>query len=197
MDASGEFSIFDWLAFENTLSVQWVNNSINWVKYGRIWSPENVGVRATAGLDNRVHGFIGLKSGPFGRIDYSLFYQFLWNYLLTDSWNFEDDLRVPEIPVHMAGFTVSLVWNAGSPSREGSLLLSGHYEGLRFADPSNLLQMKPYFRLNATVNQRVGKHFSLFLALRNILNVSYESFVEYPMPGITLSVGGSLRLGTD
>jgi outer membrane receptor protein involved in Fe transport len=53
--------------------------------------------------------------------------------------------------------------------------------------------MKPYFRLNLTVNQQAGENFSFFAVLRNILNAQYESFIEYPMPGISLVIGGRLR----
>jgi vitamin B12 transporter len=53
----------------------------------------------------------------------------------------------------------------------------------------------PHFLLNATVNQKMGKYFSTFGTLRNILNESYESFYDYPMPGITLTLG--MRINFD
>jgi outer membrane receptor protein involved in Fe transport len=39
------------------------------------------------------------------------------------------------------------------------------------------------------VNQQINKNISAFAAARNILNTSYESFNDYPMPGITVTIG--------
>jgi len=49
--------------------------------------------------------------------------------------------------------------------------------------------MKPIFLLNAAINQKIGKNITLFGVLRNILNKSYQSFEDYPMPGITMTIG--------
>jgi outer membrane cobalamin receptor len=48
--------------------------------------------------------------------------------------------------------------------------------------------------LNTTVNQEITKNLSIFGALRNILDESYESFYRYPMPGITLTLGLRAKL---
>jgi vitamin B12 transporter len=74
-------------------------------------------------------------------------------------------------------------------SKAGSLLISGHYESLRFANTSNITKLDPYFLLNVTVNQQIGKNLTVFAVGRNLLNASYESLDEYPMPGITVTLG--------
>jgi outer membrane receptor protein involved in Fe transport len=40
-----------------------------------------------------------------------------------------------------------------------------------------------------TVNQDLGKNFTAFASLRNILNAHYESFAGYYLPGISLTLG--------
>jgi outer membrane cobalamin receptor len=44
------------------------------------------------------------------------------------------------------------------------------------------------------VNQAIGKRFTVFGSLRNILNAHYESFAGYYMPGITLTLEGRLKV---
>ncbi|MDR3336216.1 MAG: TonB-dependent receptor, partial [Treponema sp.] len=72
---------------------------------------------------------------------------------------------------------------------EGSLIVSGHYETLRFADTANLIELDPYFLLNINVNQALTENLAAFLAVHNALNTSYESFNDYPMPGLTITLG--------
>jgi outer membrane receptor protein involved in Fe transport len=108
---------------------------------------------------------------------------------MDDTTGFAGNLRIPYMPQHVLDFSAELPWNTGSPEREGSLSISGRYEGRRFADTGNLIKLDPYVLLHITVNQRIGKTISAFGSLRNILNARYVSFAEYPMPGITFTLG--------
>ena len=85
--------------------------------------------------------------------------------------------------MHTIGASLDVPWESGS------VIISGHYESLRYEDRANLTQLKPIFLLNAAINQKIGKNLTVFGALRNILNKSYESFSGYYMSGITLTVG--------
>ena len=87
-----------------------------------------------------------------------------------------------------AAMRVSASWGSGS------LLISAHYESLRYDDRANLTVLEPYFLLNATVNQHLTKNLTMFASLRNILDESYESFYRYTMPGITLTLGLRAKL---
>ena len=85
--------------------------------------------------------------------------------------------------MHTIGGSLDISWG------KGSLLISGHYESTRYDDRANVTELEPHFLLNAAVNQELGKNFIVFATLRNILNTAYESFYDYPMPGITLTIG--------
>jgi len=76
----------------------------------------------------------------------------------------------------------------------GSVLFSGHYESVRYGDRANLTMLSPYFLLNAVYNQEINSSLTAFAALRNILNSSYESFYDYPMPGISMTLGMRVKL---
>jgi outer membrane cobalamin receptor len=58
----------------------------------------------------------------------------------------------------------------------------------------NEMPMDPHMTINATVNQDIGKHFTAFASLRNIANSHYESFAGYYMPGISLTLGGKMKV---
>jgi len=87
------------------------------------------------------------------------------------------------MPMHTIGAFLEVPWNSGS------FIISAHFESLRYVDRANISILKPHFLLNMTFNQKLGKNISIFSALRNILNQSYESFDNYPMPGISLTLG--------
>jgi outer membrane cobalamin receptor len=87
------------------------------------------------------------------------------------------------MPTHIIGGKIDLAW------KTGSLLVSAHYETTRYADTLNEMPLDPYCIVHATVNQNIGKAWTVFASLRNIANAHYESFAGYYMPGISLTAG--------
>jgi vitamin B12 transporter len=170
--------------FESTFFTHWLKDSIHWYPgAGGIWRPENVGEAMFFGLDTKLRFEIPVSLGQVKKIIPSVSYQCLLSYLLSFGYDFVDNKRIPYSPVHTIGGSLEIPWGSGS------VLISGHYESLRYSDRPNITQLKPHFLLNATVNQKIGKYLTAFGVLRNILNESYESFIDYPMPGITLTLG--------
>jgi vitamin B12 transporter len=174
----------DRLNFETTFFTQWTEDSIHWANSGgNVWKPENVGEAMYFGNDTKVKLVIPLSKGPFQSVSLSVSYQYLLSYLLSYGYNWASDKRIPYMPAHTIGASLDIPW------KTGSFLLSGHYETLRYAERSNITVLDPYFLLNLNVNQMINDNLLAFLALRNILNTSYESFDAYPMPGITMTLG--------
>jgi vitamin B12 transporter len=79
--------------------------------------------------------------------------------------------------------------------KTGSLLVSAHWESLRYADTLNRMPLEPYCLLNLTLNQELSRSVTIFILARNALNWLYTSFAEYPMPGFTISCGLRVRVG--
>jgi outer membrane cobalamin receptor len=75
----------------------------------------------------------------------------------------------------------------------GSLLLSAHYESVRYYSATNIIELAPYLLLNLTINQNLGKRVTVFTALRNMLNQSYESYNRYPMPPFNITTGVRIK----
>ena len=183
-DLGVEWRITKKINLESVFFTQWLKDSIHWYPgTNGIWRPENVGEAMFFGLDNKLRFEIPVNLGTIKKIIPSVSYQYLLSYLLSFGYGFADNKRIPYSPAHTIGGSLDIPWGSGS------VIIDGHYEGLRYDDRSNLTKLKPYFLLNAAVNQKIGKNLTVFGVLRNILNESYQSFNDYPMPGITLTIG--------
>jgi vitamin B12 transporter len=187
-DLGAAFRPKKWVTLEGTGFAQWTRDSIHWSSQGGIWRPENVGEAVFFGADAKVRFEIPLPFGPFEKIIPSLSYQYLISYLLSYGYTWTSDKRIPYMPLHTIGASLDIPWKAGSLG-PGSLLISGHYEGLRYANTANSTELDPYFLLTVNLNQKLGRYLTAFGIVRNALNKYYESFDNYPMPGLTITVG--------
>jgi len=188
-DIGAAWSFKKLLTLESTFFTQWMKDSIHWYSgSGGVWRPENVGEAIFFGLDSSIRFNIPVSKGPIKQISPALTYKYLRSYLLSFGYGFASDKRIPYNPEHTIGGALDVSWIAGSLG-SGALLVSGHFESLRYDDRANLVKLKPHFLLNVTVNQEITRSLTAFASLRNILNTSYESFFAYPMPGITVTLG--------
>ena len=174
--------------WENVFFAQWTQNSVHWFETAGTWRPENVGAAAFLGLSSSTRFEMPVSLGPVERIVASVSYHYLRSHLMAFGFTFADDRRIPYTPMHTVGFSLDFPWETGSFG------ISGHFEGTRYADRANLIALEPYFLLNASYSQRIGRNLTFFGSLRNILNQSYESFAGHPMPGISLTLGLRLNL---
>jgi vitamin B12 transporter len=188
-DLGASWRITRSLRFENVLFTQWIKDSIHWFSGSSgVWRPENVGEAVLFGLESKVFLEVPVSKGPFKKITAFFSYQYILSYLLSYGYTFDSGKRIPYNPEHTIFGSLELSWNSGS------LSVNGRYESMRYHDTANLISLKPVFLLNAGVNQNLGNNLVVFAALRNILNTSYESFYDYPMPGITLTLGLRVNL---
>ncbi|MDR3172440.1 MAG: TonB-dependent receptor [Treponema sp.] len=192
-DLVGEFAVTEKFSASTTVYAQWTTDSIHWVKQGSHWSPENVGTGCFIGVDLRPVLTLPVSFWIFDKLKLGLSYQYQLSWLLNDDLDFSDALRIPYMPMHIAGGSVDVSWKSRT-SKAGSLLVSAHWESLRYADTLNRMELEPYCLVNITVNQRIGKKFTAFMVLRNVLNQLYTSFAEYPMPGVSLTLGGRVNI---
>ena len=178
----------EFIFLESVAFVQWMKDSIHWFSDSGVWRPENVGEAVFFGLDERISFNIPVSLGPVTQISPSFGYKYLRSYLLSFGYTFASDRRIPYNPLLTIGASVDIAWITRSKNG-GSLNISAHYESQRYEDRANLTELDPYLLLNATLNQVINEHLTVFSSLRNILNTSYESFYRYPMPGINLTMG--------
>jgi vitamin B12 transporter len=187
-DLGAEFRYRETLTLESAVFAQYTNDSIHWHKApGGFWEPENIGEAAFFGADARLKMVFPVSWGPVSKISPALSYQYLLSYLLSYGYSWKDEKRIPYQPMHTAGASVDISWGSGS------LLLSAHYESVRYYSTTNIIELAPYLLLNLNINQNLGKRLTVFTALRNLLNQSYESYNRYPMPAFSLTTGIRIR----
>jgi vitamin B12 transporter len=164
-DLTGELALNDCFAMNATVYAQWTTDSIHWVKQGPRWRPENIGTAFFVGLDWRPEITIPVGLLSIEKILLSPTYQFQLSWLLNEGLDFSYSYRIPYMPTHIIGASLDIPW------KTGSLLLSAHWESVRYADPNNLMALDPYCLANVTLNQDIGSHVTVFGVLRNTLNV--------------------------
>jgi vitamin B12 transporter len=183
-DLGAEFRYRETFTLESTAFAQYTKDSIHWHKVlGGFWEPENIGEAAFFGADTRLKIVFPVSWGPVKKIGASLSYQYLLSYLLSYGYTWKDEKRIPYQPMHTAGASIDLSWGTGS------MLLSAHYESVRYYSTTNIIELAPYLLVNLTLNQNLGERVTVFTALRNILNQSYESSNRYPMPPFNITTG--------
>jgi outer membrane cobalamin receptor len=188
-DLTGELRPNETFGMDTTVYAQWTEDSIHWIKSaGGRWSPENIGTAFFIGAEIRPALTLAIDKGGIEKLKLGANYQFQLSRLLNGDLTFDDNYRMPYMPAHIIGGSIDLMW------KTGSVLLSVHYESVRYADPLNELELDPHCVAHATVNQDIGKNFTVFGSLRNIFNSHYESFAGYYMPGIFLTLGGRIRV---
>jgi vitamin B12 transporter len=188
-DLGVEFRYQQVLTLESTLFAQYTRDSIHWHKVlGGFWEPENIGEAAFFGADTRLKAVFSVSWGPVKKISPGLSYQYLRSYLLSYGFTWEDEQRIPYQPMHTLGTSLDISWGSGS------LLLSAHYESVRYYSTTNLIELDPYLLLNFNLNQNLGKYITGLMTLRNILNQSYESYNRYPMPPCSLTVSVQFKI---
>jgi vitamin B12 transporter len=190
-DLLGEFTLNDRFGINTSVYAQWTEDSIHWVKSaGGRWSPENIGTAFLTGADIRPALTLNINRGGLQTLRLGLNWQFQLSWLLSGSLSFDDGFRIPYLPTHIMGGSLDLRW------KTGSLALTAHYETTRYADTLNQMPLAPYCVAHITCSQNLGKNFTAFASLRNILNAQYESFAGYHMPGISLTAGLRVKTGS-
>jgi outer membrane cobalamin receptor len=188
-DLTGEFAPGEHFAVNATVYGQHTKDSIHWIPRAGAdsWTPENVGEAWFIGGDLRPKLRVPLNRAGFTTLVLGASYQYQLSWLMTGNLTFADAYRIPYMPNHIVGGSVDLSW--GKEGFAGSLLVSAHYETTRYANTTNTMVLDPYVTAHATVNQGLGKYFAAFASFRNIFNAHYQSFADYYMPGVSLSLG--------
>ena len=192
-DLSAEFSVNDLLYLDSTIYGQWTENSIHWSNASGTWRPENYGTGAFAGWDNRLKWTLPFSPGILEKPVLSLSWLFQLSWLLSGDLIFADNIRIPYMPMHTLGASLELPWISVNEKLPGSLVLSCHFKSSRYTNTGNTVKLDPCFLLNITYNQRLNEKLGLFGKINNALNTQYVSYADYPMPGISVTLGVNMN----
>ena len=109
--------------------------------------------------------------------------EYLYNCLLDDS-----ELTYGKRIMWTPDFVCSL--NADFNFELVRLGASAQYTGLRYTSNLNIYYLQPYLLLNFVAEgAEIAGHFTPYIKLDNALNWYYQAVEDYPMPGISLTIG--------
>jgi vitamin B12 transporter len=189
-DIGGSFRFGETAELESTFFFEWTKDSIHWSEgEGNVFRPSNIGEAVYLGMDSKIAFDLPSPVKFLDKVKLSFSYQYLLSRLLSYGYGWESGKQIPYMPEHSAGFSVDLPWNGKNNKASGSILFSGRWQNFRYADTANLTKLEQPFLLDLTVNQKIGEYSTVFVAARNLFNKPYESYNEYYLPGLTVTIG--------
>jgi outer membrane receptor protein involved in Fe transport len=163
--------------------VRYSSDVILWQPGGDgIWRPSNYGDALYPGIEVAAEG--KLLRNLTGKVEYT----YLRTYVLSGDFTFEDNKRLPMIPIHNIG--ASLVFD----NKRNYLSAGLHFESLRYERTSNDTFLPSHTVVDVLYRRRYGEALSLYIAVDNLFNESYEIVQGYPMPGTFIRSGVEIEL---
>lgn len=194
-----------WLPFSVCIFTNYYENKIKWAYSDDTWKPMNVASAFYLGIDfNFEKNFWQEKITLKGNCEY------LYTKLL-DKGSSDYGNKIMWTPDFVGGLTFQCNFPASNRFPKSSLCADVNYTGKRYVSNLNISYLEPYFLLNLSLQSefkaKIRKHKGSsdvtgtqeltilpYLRLDNLLNTSYESIEDYPMPGISLSVGCKIKI---
>jgi len=118
---------------------------------------------------------------PSDFFSFSVSYQYNRSFDLSNNHTFSDDIPVSAVRAHTLKTSLDFTqgpWN---------IIVFGEYLGSSQVADAVLL-------VDLTANMAISETVSTYVAIDNLLNVAYELYAGYPMPGMKIRVGGSVLL---
>ncbi|HEV2351696.1 MAG TPA: TonB-dependent receptor [Terriglobia bacterium] len=172
---------------------------------------ENVTLSATPSLITRQRQNLGQTRSR--GLNFDLGQNLTQTLSLTEGYEFTDatilnypaaislvGLRIPEVPRHEITFQVRYSNpGAANPLARFDVGLQGRAESAAYDDDLNILQLNPYFTLDATVSRRLTSGAEIFVAAENLTNQRYQVALTPAAnlgPPILVRAGVRVRLGS-
>ena len=167
------------VSYDFFLFTRYVKDVILWQEseVDGIWRPSNYGEALYPGLEAHVDVHV------LTNFILSLNYTFLYSFALSGEYTFEDNKRLPNIPVHETDFGLTYRGNSFT------INVNGHYESLRYENVENAGYMSSFFVVNTNYRQHLSEKVLFLLALENLFNEQYVVVPGYPMPGLFIRTG--------
>lgn len=109
--------------------------------------------------------------------------EYLYTALLNENEPLTYGKKIMWTPDLTNSFSVSLVFNPII------ITMEANYTGKRYISNLNISYLKPYTLVNFICEVNPSKNIKPYLRIDNLLNTQYESIENYPMPGISLTLG--------
>ncbi|MBP5464605.1 MAG: hypothetical protein J6Y13_05470, partial [Treponema sp.] len=192
-----------WLPFSVCVFTNYYENKIKWAYTDSTWKPMNVASAFYLGAD-----FNFEKHFWKDRITIKGNCEYLYTKLLDKSSS-DYGNKIMWTPDFVAGLCLQCNFPQTDRFPKTNLSVDANYTGKRYVSNLNISSLEPYFLVNLSVQSEykvnikdrkdssAGSKSQLiilpYLRVENLLNTSYESIEDYPMPGISLSVGCKIK----
>ena len=194
-----------WLPFSVCVFTNYYENKIKWSYADNTWKPMNVASAFYLGADfNFEKSFWQEKITIKGNCEY--LYTRLLDKASSDYGN-----KIMWTPDFVGGLTLQCNFPASNRFPKSSLCADVNYTGKRYVSNLNISFLDPYFLLNLSLQSKFKVNIKKreeasdgtmaheltilpYLRLDNLLNTSYVSIEDYPMPGISLSLGCKIKI---
>jgi len=162
-------------------------NKIQWANLGTGWRPENVASAFYFGIDGRIK-----QSFWKDRITFFASGEYLYTKLLNKNNPDTYGKRIMWTPDFNGSASLSFNIPGKGKIQDYRIFAEANYMGKRYTTNANVTYVKPYTLVNLSAQMTVLSKkwdFTPYLRLDNILNTEYEAVVDYPMPGISGTLG--------
>lgn len=179
------------LPFSFAVFTNYYENKIQWANKNNVWSPQNVASAFYLGFD------FSAEQTFFKIWKIRANAEYLYTRLLdkSEAKKLEYGKRIMWTPDLVFSIITSLDFSFATFSAEIN------YTGKKYTSNLNNYFVEPYCLVNISgelktqrFRQAQSPHFSPYFRIDNIFNVDYEAVPDYPMPGISLSIGVKSKL---
>lgn len=166
-------------------------NKIQWANTNGIWGPQNIASAFYFGVDANFE-----KSFLQDRISIRGNGEYLYTRLLDKSNKTYYGNKIMWTPDFTAAVTTNFKLPATEKFPATQLAIETTYMGKRYVSNANISFLEPYLLINLSgeMEFKIKKaELKPYFRFDNLLNTSYQSVENYPMPGISLTLGIKLN----
>ena len=139
--------------------------------------PENLASAFYAGVD------FSMEKSLFDFITIKADAEYLYNRLLDKSNKLTYGKKIMWTPDWTAALSIDFDFE------DFNWIVDASYTGKRYTSNLNSYWLEPYILLNSTLEFNKISWFSPYFRGENLLNADYEAAENYPVPGVSLTVG--------
>lgn len=168
------------LPFSFCIFTNYYESKIKWANINGTWTPDNIASAFYLGTN-----FSTEQSFFNDLLSFRASAEYLYTALLDKNNKKEYKKHIMLTPDWVVSGSITLNLEAAN------LTIDGSYVGRRYLSNMNINFLEPYFLLNAVCEVKTFPHLKPFIRGENLLNWNYQTVENYPMPGLSLTIGAT------
>ena len=165
------------IPFSFCIYSNYYQNKIQWSNQNSIWSAYNISSAYYLGFN------LSFEKTLFKIWNLKGNFEYLYNALLNKNNSLTYGNRIMWTPDLVFSIISTLNFN------KFTVLTEINYTGKKYISNLNIDYVDPYCLVNIALDFDIWKNVKPYLRVDNLFNTDYESVPDYPMPGISLSLG--------